>query len=50
MVVVRASSGKRLRETAKEIEKCSHEQLVVERLKEMWKSVEADAPGNNFET
>jgi aflatoxin B1 aldehyde reductase len=49
-VVVGASSGKQLSETAREIERGPLEGWVVERLEEIWKSVEADAPGNNFET
>jgi aryl-alcohol dehydrogenase-like predicted oxidoreductase len=49
-VVVGASSGKQLSETVNEIEKGPLEEWIVERLEALWKTVEADAPGNNFET
>jgi aflatoxin B1 aldehyde reductase len=50
MVVLGASSGRQLRETVWEIRKGPLEGWVVERLEELWKSVEGEAPGNNFET
>lgn len=50
MVVLGASSGRQLRETVSEIGKGPLEGWVVERLDDLWRSVEADAPGNNFET
>lgn len=49
-VVLGASSGKQLSETLREIEKGPLEEWVVERLDELWKRIEDDAPGNNFET
>jgi aflatoxin B1 aldehyde reductase len=49
-IVLGASSGKQLSETVKEIEKGPLEGWVVERLEALWRSIEVDAPGNNFET
>ncbi|KAE9371325.1 Aldo/keto reductase, partial [Stipitochalara longipes BDJ] len=49
-VVLGASSGKQLSETVSEIEKGPLEGWVVQRLEELWRNIEADAPGNNFET
>jgi aflatoxin B1 aldehyde reductase len=34
----------------REIQKGPLEGWVVERLEAMWRSIKADAPGNNFET
>jgi aflatoxin B1 aldehyde reductase len=50
MVVLGASSGRQLSETVREIQKGPLEGWVVERLDALWRSIEADAPGNNFET
>jgi aflatoxin B1 aldehyde reductase len=50
MVVLGARSGKQLSETVREIQKGPLEGWVVERLEAMWRSIKADAPGNNFET
>jgi aryl-alcohol dehydrogenase-like predicted oxidoreductase len=50
MVVLGASSGRQLSETVREIQKGPLEGWVVERLEAMWRSIEVDAPGNNFET
>jgi len=49
-VVLGASSGKQLTETVSEIEKGPLEGWVVQRLEKLWRSLEADAPRNNFET
>ena len=49
-VVLGASSGEQLNETLKQIEKGPLKGWVVQRLEELWRSIEADAPGNNFET
>jgi aflatoxin B1 aldehyde reductase len=48
--VVGASSEKQSDETVKEIAKRPLEGWVVEKLEELWKSIETGAPGNNFET
>jgi aflatoxin B1 aldehyde reductase len=50
MVVLGASSGRQLGDTLREVGQGPLEEWVVQRLDKIWKSVEADAPGNNFET
>jgi aryl-alcohol dehydrogenase-like predicted oxidoreductase len=45
-----ASSGKQLQDQIDEISKGPLEDWVVERLEEMWKGIEDDAPGDNFST
>jgi aflatoxin B1 aldehyde reductase len=47
-IVLGASSVRQLKETCEQIEKGPLEGWVVERLEEMWKEIEADAPGDNF--
>jgi aflatoxin B1 aldehyde reductase len=47
-IVLGASSAKQLKDTCEEIEKGPLDVWVVERLEEMWKGIEADAPGDNF--
>ncbi len=47
-VVVGARRAGQLKETAKEIEKGPLEGWVIQRLDEMWKSVESEAPEDNF--
>ena len=47
-IVLGASSVRQLKETCERTEKGPLERWVVERLEEMWKEIEADAPGDNF--
>jgi HPt (histidine-containing phosphotransfer) domain-containing protein len=47
-IVLGASGARQLKETCEKIEKGPLEGWVVERLEEMWKAIEADAPGDNF--
>lgn len=49
-VILGATSAKQLKNTAQEIEKGPLEDWVVERLEKMWKSVQKDAPQDNFST
>lgn len=49
-VVLGATSAKQLKNTVEEIEKGPLEAWVVERLETLWKSVEKDAPQDNFGT
>lgn len=50
VVVLGASSASQLENTILEIEKGPLESWVVERLNEIWKEVEKEAPGDNFGT
>jgi aflatoxin B1 aldehyde reductase len=49
-VVLGATSTRQLKNTVEEIEKGPLEEWVVERLEKLWKSVEKDAPQDNFGT
>jgi len=49
-VVMGATNVSQLEETLMEIERGPLEGLAVKRLDEMWKGIEADAPGNNYST
>jgi len=50
LVVLGAKNAKQLRKTVEEIERGPLEEWVVERLDGLWKSVEKDAPQDNFAT
>ncbi|KAF8861786.1 Aldo/keto reductase [Acephala macrosclerotiorum] len=50
VVVLGVSSAGQLENTILEVEKGRLDGIVVERLNEMWKEIEKDAPGDNFGT
>lgn len=50
VVVLGASSAAQLENTILEVEKGKLEESVVQRLDEMWKEIDKDAPGDNFGT